>query len=302
MEKTTPQNDFERCVDGYVASQGTWNARAQLQPLGEPEYNNAYVSYGDRNFKVVVYNSNYKGVTIGSLNDLNYYTSEWENPFLRRDQYDISGTTKSKPTGIDTILLEKVVKIKEIDVNGFVISKIEALDVPEDAVEINKVNGEWKIEFSSNFYDNVVFKVTDSNNGVSYLQIKRTTIDAWIKHEDNKPVINADFFFERTKSYEDFILTAKIIYKDGTEKNVTLSAHKGIDDGLGNITDEFEVNEGKGLKKATFQYPLNDGEDREIEDIYLNAEFTGSTSSKYAGSYAGSGKGVLANIYHGEDE
>lgn len=306
------EEQFHQCVDDYVASLGTWNTRAQLQPVGEPDETNAYVSYGDRNFKVVVYNDSYKGVTIGSLEDLNYYPSEWADPFLRRDQYDLSGSTKEKPTGITTVLLEDTVNIKALsDYNGFTITSIKALDVSENAVAINLVDGEWKLVFSSNYYDNVVFEATDSNGGKTYFQIKRTTIDAWIKHDDNKPVLNADFYFDRNKSYEDFILTAKIVKKNGEERTVTLTPHKGIDDGLGNITDAYEVDQehpkdgaaGKGLKKATFQAPLNDDEDeRDIKDIYLYAEFKGSTDTNYAGSFAGSGEGVLANIYHGEEE
>ena len=33
--------------------------------------------------------------------------------------------------------------------------------------------GEWKLVFSSNFYDNVVFKFTDSDGEISYFQVKR---------------------------------------------------------------------------------------------------------------------------------
>lgn len=301
---------FERCVDDYAFEEGGILPFIKLQPLGEPTYNNSYVSYGDRNFKIVIYNNNYKGVTIGSLDELSYYPSTWNNPFLKRDQYDISGTTKNNPTVIDTILLEKVVKIKEIDVNNFSISKIEALDVPADAVSISKENGEWKLEFSSNFYDNVVFKVTDSNGGESCIQIKRYTVDAWIRFDNNRPVLTADFYFDRTKSYTDFDLTAKIVYKDGTTKNVSLTAKYGIDDGLGNITRAYEVDEenpqygdkGKGLKKSTFEFALQNGEDRNISRVYLNAEYKGSTASNYAGAYVGSGEGTLANIYQGEEE
>lgn len=301
---------FENCINRYAAETNHEIWTHELQPVGEPQYKNAYVSYGDRNFKVVIYNSNYKGVAIGSLEELSYYPAEWNNEFIKRDQYDISGTTKENPTTIDTILLEKVVKIKEINQNGFSITKIEALDVPTNAVDISKVDGEWRLEFKSNFYDNVVFKVTDSKGGESYLQIKRTTIDGWIKFVDNKPVLNADFYFENKKTYKDFELTAIIEYKDGTEKNVKLEAVLGIDDGLGNVAPVYEVDEehpvfgpaGKGLKKACFQYKLNDGEDREIKRVYLNAEYKGSTETTYAGSYAGSGKGVLANIYVPEEE
>ena len=305
-KQNTPQDDFERCVDGYMAEHSDSLPFVKLQPLGEPSDNNAYVSYGDRNFKVVIYNSDFKGVTMGDLSELNYYPSSWSNPFIMRDQFDISGTTKNNPTVIDSILLESTVVIKSLNYNSFAIESMEALDVPEGAVTITKVNGEFKLVFSSNFYDNVVFKVTDTNGGVSYLQIKRYTIDGWIRFENNHPVLTADFYFDRNRSYDDFDITAKIVYKDGTTKNVDLKAVLGIDDGLGNITEAYEVDEqsfgGKGLKKSTFEYALKNGEDKTIEKVYLNAEYKGSTASNYAGAYVGSGKGVLANIYQGEEE
>ena len=300
-------NTFESCVNHYAAKQGKiWTRK--LQPVGEPQVLNAYVSYGDRNFKVVIYNGDYKGVTIGDLSSLHYYPSEWTNAYLRRDQYDISGTSKDKPTGISTILLEETVNIKVLNYNGFEITKIEALDVPENAVSITKVDGEWQLVFSSNFYDNVVFKATDNNGGESYFQIKRYTIDGWIQGNN----LVADFYFDRTKTYSDFEITAKILYKDGNVKNVKLTPHYGIDDGLGNITKAWEVDEenpedehmpkGKGLKKAFYEYELEENEDKKIKAVYLNVEYTGSTKTQYAGSYAGSGRGVLANIYHGEEE
>ena len=316
--RNEPQDVFEACVDQYVASLGTvWASRAQLQPLGEPNYNNAYVSYGDRNFKIVVYNSNYKGIAMGDLNQLQYYPAEWTNPFLKRDQFDISGTTKEKATGLDSILLEENVRIKEIPVNDFHIASIEALDVPAGAVNISKDNqtNDWILSFSSHYYDNVTFKVTDTNGGTSYFFVKRYTVDAWIKFQDNKPVLNADFYFDRTKSYSDFDITAVIEYRDGTEKTVTLEPVKGIDDGLGNINwDVYEVDEqlgdpndpnipkGKGLKKGCFQFGLKDGEDRNIKRVYMNIEYKGSTSTNYAGAYSGSGKGTLANIYDPEGD
>lgn len=307
------QEEYEACVNEYAASQGVLVARAQLKPVGEPQHKNAYVSYGDRNFKTVIYNSKYKGISIGDLSDLNYYPAEWANPYLRRDQYDISETTKAKPTGIGTILLEKMINIKEIDANGFKIAKLEALDVPSDAVKIEKVNGEWRLTFSSNFYDNVVFKVTDTDGEVSYFQINRYTVDAWINNVEGKPHLYAEMYFDKNKSYTDFTLTAKIEYKDGTTEKVKLTPYDKIDDGLGNFTEGYEVDEsnpkdpnvprGKGLKKSVFIYKLKNGKtDRDVKKAYINVEYKGSTADTYAGAYAGSGKGILANIYQGEGE
>ncbi len=293
--------EFEECVNHYAATQGHIWTR-QLKPVGEPQYTNAYVSYGDRSFKVVIYNSNYRGVKMGDLSQLTYYPDEWTNPFIKRDQFDISGTTKDNPSPVTSILLESTVMIKAVNVNGFVIDEIEPLDVPADAVSVSEVNGEFRLEFSSNFYSNVVFKVTGTDGSVSYMEVKRFTIDAWFKFVDNHPVLAAEFYFDKNRSYEDFKLTAKIVYKNGTVKNVELEPYFGIDDGLGNIADAFEVESGKGLKKSEFHYNLEDGEDRTISKIYMNAEYVGSTANNYAGAYVGSGEGELANIYTGGED
>lgn len=323
------EEEFHDCVNQFAAKElHLLVARAQLKPLDEPEYNNAYVSYGDRNFKTVVYNSDYKGVRIGSLNELNYYPSSWNDPFLKRDQYDISGTSQDKPTTIDTVLLEDIVTIREVTdkdsneaINGFQITNIEPLDVPEGTVTVTKDNnGDWKIKFSSNFYDNVTFKVTDSSNGnPSYFNIKRSTVDCYFR--DSGKIITATFYYAKEidgveQHYTDYDLTAKIVYKDGSEKNVKLEPVERIDDGLGNITEAYEVDEehpvddqghplpsGKGLKKSVFEYNgLKEGEDRTIQDIFVFIEFKGSDDTTYAGALSGSGKGVPANIYHPEEE
>lgn len=310
-KQTMAQDEFEACVDRYVASLGKWTARAQLQPVGEPTDNNAYVSYGDRNFKVVVYNSKYKGITIGDLSDLNYYPAEWSNPFIRQDQYDISDTTKEKPTYVNAVLLEKTLNIKALNYNGFEIVKLEALDVPSDAVSISKANGEWKLVFSSNFYDNVVFKATDNKGEVSYFAVKRSTVDAWINNVDNTPHLYAEVYYDRNNTYTDFNLSANITYKDGTTEKVKLTHYNKVDDGLGNISEVNEEDQenpkfgpaGKGLKKAVFVYKLPNGKSgKDIKKAYINVEYKGSTSKKYAGAFAGSGKGILANIYQEEEK
>ena len=297
---------FEWCVDDYYVQAGNLPF-IRLQPVGEPQDNNAYVSYGDRNFKVVIYNDDFKGITMGDLEELSYYPEHFTNPFVRQDQFDISGTTKNRPAMLNSILLESTVIIRALQYNSFAISSIEALDVPAGAVSITKDStGDFKLVFSSNFYDNVVFKVTDSKGEVSYLQVKRFTIDGWVANHGSSSTLMADFYFDREKYYSDFDLTAKVILNDGTIKNVILHAKNGIDDGLGNISDGYEVDEqsrgGKGLKKSTFKSELDGIEEKDIDKIYLNAEYKGSTETNYAGAYVGSGEGTLANLYKGEGE
>ena len=316
---------FEDCVDDYYIAAGHLPF-IRLQPVGEPSANNAYVSYGDRNFKVVIYSSAYKGITLGDLSDLNYYPAHWTNAFLRTDQYDISGTSLEHPAKLESILLDNVVHFRPIAIPGntLQIANVEALDVPDDALTITNPNGLWTITYASNFYDHVVFKVTDTNNQVYYIQVNRYTVDAYLNYvwddpenenpEEQHPAITAEFYYERNKNYDDFELTAKIIYKDGTIETVPLTAIEDVDDGLGNVTHAFQVDQeeqhydgfntplptGKGLNKSVFRYDLQPGEERTIREAYVNVEKVGSTSDNYAGAYTGSGEGVKVKM--GEDD
>ena len=323
-----PGNDwdaFEACVDNYYIEAGNLPF-IRLKPVGEPSAKNAYVSYGDRNFKVVIYNDDYRGLTLGDLRDLEYYPAHWTNAFLKVDQYDISGTTKNRPALMDSILLEDEVHFKVLEYNDYSIVSVEALDVPEDAVDIREEDGEYILVFSSNFYDHVVFKITDDSEREYYVRIDRYTVDAYLNYvwndelepepENQHPAITAEFYFERDKHYDDFNLTAKIIYKDGTIKNVALEPIQYIDDGLGNITrDAYEVDQeiggfdewggplptGKGLMKSVFRYDLEKGEEEEIERVYVNAEYAEDLGEgTYAGAYTGSGEGVKVKM--GEEE
>lgn len=318
-------NAFEDCVDDYYIAAGHLPF-IRLQPVGEPSANNAYVSYGDRNFKVVIYSSAYKGVTLGDLSDLNYYPAHWTNAFLRTDQYDISGTSPEHPAKLESILLDNVVHFRPIDLGDdtLEIANVEALDVPDDALTITHPEGLWTITYASNFYDHVVFEVTDTSNQKYYIQVDRYTVDAYLNYvwddpqnenpEEQHPAITAEFYYDRNLNYDDFKLTAKIIYKDGTIENIDLEAIEFVDDGLGNITNAVQVDQeeqhydgfnnplptGKGLNKSVFRYDLQPGEERTIREAYVNVEKVGSTTNNYAGAYTGSGEGVKVKM--GEED
>ena len=74
------KEDFDNWVEKYKTTHGgsiDWTiiktetmmgrGLADYQPVGEPYLNNAYVSYGDRNFKCIIYNSSFRALSIGSL-------------------------------------------------------------------------------------------------------------------------------------------------------------------------------------------------------------------------------------------
>ena len=296
----------------FDASQLIGPDGCDYQPVNEPTANNAYYSYADRNFKAIIYNKDYKGVTIGSLDGLTYYPSAWKNELTRTDSVDISGTSKSKPAEIDTVLLESKINIAPVNINGLEIRSIEALDVPANAVTITMNNdGSYKFEFSSRFYNHVVFKITDQNGKEYFLKINRQTIYTKFQHgmgPDNHDFVGllSDFYYDRTTSYTDYKVTAKIIYKDKTTKIVEMTNAKYIDDGLGNSKDILENDEenpsrdewpvGKGLKRATMKYDISEEEIKKVDKIYVYVEYVGSTDSSYAGTLAGSGMGELVDL------
>ena len=152
----------------------------------------------------------------------------------------------------------------------------------------------------------IPFTFVNAENKVYYLQINRSAIFVDQSGLNNKGQFNivSYIYYDRETSYKNYVVTASIKYKDGTTKVVELNNLKRIDDGLGNIAEVYESDEenparkdwpkGKGLKKAGYGLTLDNP--KEIDKVYLNVEFKGSTSSNYAGAFAGSGKGKVINL------
>ena len=169
-------------------------------------------------------------------------------------------------------------------------------------------NNVFKITFSSRFYDKVVCKLTDDKGKTYYFMVNRIAAQAKIDH-DNKgnEFIFSSLYFDRSTTYSDYIVKAKILYKDGTNKTVEMTNANYVDDGLGNTS--YNVKEvdsenpirsdwtkGKGIKIASYQYSLKDEDKSKIAKIYVNVEFKGSTFTNYAGTYVGSGNGVVIEM------
>lgn len=271
-----------------------------LQPIGEPTFNNSYVSYGDNNFRITIYNDSYKGVSLGDVSSLHYVPYTW-NGFGRVDAYDISNTTKNNPTEMIAVLLEQNFTIKELAFNGLNIQSIKALDVPTGAVDINKVSGEWVFAFNSHYYDNVVFELTDTSNNKYYIRVNRMTFDPYIQTEwtPNGPepaTLKGDFFFDSNTSNTDYEITAKIVYKNGKTKTVVMENANDIELGGDNHIFAPETNGGTNLKIATYKINLESDYEEKIDSVYFNIKKTGSTSTNYAGTFAGSGNGIYMKI------
>jgi hypothetical protein len=129
-----------------------------------------------------------------------------------------------------------------------------------------------------------------------------------IRYNNHQQSIDVDvnFYFDNKTSYTDYVVSGTILYKDGTSEVISLENAKRIDDGLGNITYNYEVDEenltdpnvpkGKGLKVASYKHSFTYEQAKKIDKVYINVEKAGSTSDNYAGAFSGSGKGIMINF------
>ena len=89
---------------------------------------------------------------------------------------DISETTKDSPVYLYAFLLQDTVELEANTISN-PITGVKALDVSERAVSVIKVDNKFKITFSSNYYDNIEFELTDNANNKYYIRIGRINLD-----------------------------------------------------------------------------------------------------------------------------
>ncbi|MBQ3473923.1 hypothetical protein IJH24_00625 [Candidatus Saccharibacteria bacterium] len=295
-EDTGDEGLLHDCVDHEFDERG-WveGGGVKLQPVGETQGNSSYVSYGDRRFRLTIYNENYKAIELGDLSDLHYVPHFYQDATYV-DAIDISGTSEESPAIMHSILLEDTVRIKESAIGGLHIKSIEAL-APEGAIDINGENGEYEFVFHSNYYDAVVFKIVDTDEHEYYLMVERSILNNWIREES----VQTTFYFDANTSYSDYELIATYVYTDGTIVEKTMTNAQKIDDGLGNIMYAYEAEAGLNLKMATYVIEEERGFSDELDGVYFNARKAGTTDLIYAGTLVGHGLGVyepMSNYRH----
>lgn len=287
---------LHNCVDQYYIDNDLDEYGVKVQPVGEPQGNSSYVSYGNRNFRLTIYNENYKAIELGDLSDLHYVPHFYQDATYV-DAIDISETTEENPAIMHSILLEDTVRIKESAIGGLHIKSIEALRAPEGAIDINGEDGEYEFVFNSNYYDRVVFKITDTDENEYYLMVERSILNNWIREES----VQTTFYFDADTSYSDYELIATYVYTDGTIVEKEMKNAQRIDDGLGNITYAYETEAGLNLKMATYVIEEERGFSDNLDGVYFNARKAGTTDLIYAGTLVGSGLGVyepMSNYRH----
>lgn len=280
----------------------------KLQPIGEPMSPNSYVSYGDNQFKITIYDAeHYAGLTkTETAGAKTYVKNEFET--ASSDSIDISNSTQEHPAFVSTILLNNKVTISSNGLAGVTFSSVETLEeVSENAISIEKNGNNFIITFNSNFYDRTIFKITDTNNRTYYIRIIRTTLTGDLKGPDeimqkDNAYLESYFYFDSATSWDDYDVTATIIYRNGNKRIETLSNLGKVDVGGGNVVDVNETSAGENLKVAVFYLDFdgdNPGITEEgLDGIYFNVTYKGSTDDEYMGTFAGNGRGIYYDAEH----
>ena len=297
-QHTGNPGEFEQCIDQHahptIVDRGLSSRLSNGQEMGA----NSHIAYGDNNFKITVYTDDYVGLKEDE-STYNYRRERFETMYS--ESKDISGTTKENPYVLDTLLIEGKAIISSNNINGVEFKEVKALDVPEGAIEITKIeNGKFKIEFNSNFFDRTVFEITDTNNQKYYVRIVRSILDISVHNGNtvinkNNTYVEVDLLFDDQQSWDEYEVNATIVFNDGTYKKQTLTNLKAIDKGGANVFYTEEIDFGEHLKTAAFGLDL-DGDEHyfeSIEGIYINVRKSGSTEENYAGTYAGNGRGLF---------
>ena len=294
--------EFESCVDDYIAAQGIDILEgAKRGYLGEPINESSYVSYGENAFNAIIYADDYAAATAVMLDELAYV------PYgFGVDPVDLVGSSLDYPAELNMPLLDTNIYLDSTGVNDFAIENLTVADetIPEAAVNVTRDSGSsaFIVNFGSNFYDNVILKIEGSDGGTYYLEIHRITFTEmqfdrdtiWNNHFNG---IRVELIFDEQTSYEDYELTAQIVYLDGTTELVQLENLGWVDENYGgNLVFHNEYSgemSGKGLKRANYGYEIRESRFEEnIKAVYFNIRYSGTTEENYASTFAGSGRGI----------
>jgi|GEM_PF-3759628 len=287
--------DFTPVKDTATSIEYLKDEEIALNPLEAPIEENAFSSFGDRNFKVTIASPEYVGVVL--KNTTEGYEPDFGSALNSVLSHDISESTEAKPTTLYTVPMQNKISLSmggsTTNFDNVVATNLEN----EDAVIITKNTGtnSWDIEFKSAYYDRVIFKLTVGTTNY-YVRIFRTAIQ--VQQVDVEPSSNkatAVVYFDSSKNCDSFDVYAKIAYKTGATKTVKMSPADNHDDGYGNIEDGCLAEGGTGLKKGYYTYTL-DTTLNNLAGIYYTVSNTGSTSSVYTGTVTGSKKGIYLDL------
>lgn len=269
------------------------NGRCDINPIRAKNGKNSIATMGDLGFNLVIYDEDYEAVKIDVSGTPTYYPDFWDVNFNWKWN-DISETTKDSPVYLYAFLLQDTVEL-EANTISKTITSVKALDVSERAVSVTKVDNKFKITFSSNYYDNIEFELTDNANNKYYIRIGRINLDLKTFFDDETQQLYVATYYPSTDDYSDYVLVANIEYKDGTKELRTIKepANK-VEATNGDQVEAKYASAGTGLKTSFYQLDgIKRTQNSNVSKIYLT--FTKKFDAKstvFDGVLAGSGSGV----------
>lgn len=256
-----------------------------IDPCGFENSGSCVGTYGDRQFRaVIVDNTRYEAISFSAdVNDYTYFPRWWD-PILFTSTVDISNTTKENPAIYEAFVEEPNIKFATGANSLGAITSVTALDVPSGAVSVSESNGEWTINYASNFYDHVVFEVKTSTE-TYYVEIERVAIQV---HDNFGPntaeadeKIICEMYYPTSQNASDYDVYATIFYSDGSKKMQKLTATATNNNG------------GTGLYFAEYEISYTS----DMVGIAYNAVEAGSLfGNTFGGAYLGSGTGTYYDI------
>ena len=274
-------------IDSNIDDYDAWQNFA-IDPTGASDGANIISTNGDRQFRATIYDeTDYYGISnAASTADFTYYPAFWDTG-MYNPAYDISGTTVDNPKIIKSFLLEPQVLLTSDDVSSPITNiTVASQGVPTGAVTITQPTpGMFKLQFNSNYYDKVVFRVT-SGSKTYYVAIARVVVD----HDwDRNPIL----YVPETDN-NDYDMIATYYWADGTEKTFVLEQ---LGAGMGGKNLAIK---GYGFKEED-QGKVNLRPD--IANPVIGVSYTvtksGSTAKTYKGTLGGSNKGTYFKVNQG---
>ena len=256
--------------------------------------NNSIATNEDWLFQVVIYRSGYTPVVVGdNPDDYTYFPARWG--FNYNYNIDVSDTTASSPAVVEAYLKEPIIKLKVDD-----IVSVKALDVNPAAVTITPTLDGYDLAFNSSYYDHITFELKSATSKSYYLMVARTAIDV---HDDITPdmadedikLITRVMYPTGTADENTYSVVATVVSSEGTQKVYTLSAEDIIETYYDFQEDKWvTINHGKtmecGKNLTCSEFSVKTG-GRNYQGVFLNVVKTGSSATRYSGTFSGSGEG-----------
>ena len=296
--------DWEDMDDALHGPDPIAGAPRDIDPCGGIDGPHSVGHNGDRQFRLVIYDDDYVGVTFDvNPDNYTYYLSGWD-PVFANPTYELA-SDKNNPTVYTTYLLEKHLSFEIADAGaGESIASVKALDVSNKGITINVVDQvKCDITFNSNYFSDVVFEVTLTSGAKRYIKVQRQ----FVKFADNSELVMngieskregyAEFIYPADKSYEDYDVYAAYTKNGETvTKKLTAVKTRMIDrEGMepNSLIEDMSVSAGENIKSTRYKLDI----DKDTDDITITVTKKDATvGTAYGGTFGGHGKGVSLDI------